>query len=562
MTTPRSSLAKRLGLDEKWKEFVSGVVVLLFSAVCTTPEEMVWDMPVEEVLDYVYNTFGTHHYVAQNGVRDVAKRLTNWIPSKNVHLSTSIASISLSPAATPVPAPNLPPTTTPDTPPPTTPAPVTVPGRVPPRPAPIPVPVAVPESSPDSSTPTTEPTSPTTPQQPSQDQEPVKKKRTVDIHCADGQVYEGFDHIIFATQANQAVPLLTSYLNSFAAPPVTPATPATPEQPTTQEEASNPPAEDDQHEEKEELRIHSTYVQSQISCLSQFTYCPTIVINHTDSTLLPSNNQDWRDLNLVVSSAPPSETPTTTTPETPAEGGQEKAGIMGEEGSKGGDGDGRMVLPTTYTMVTHVLPPPADYTHTHTQTPSQPQQPSAPAPAPAQPAVTLHTQMRTQEKVKSFPQIYQTTNPIIAPKLENVLSVAHLERAVVDVKAKRALKGLWREKWDTTPLAVNEDEQTTLDEDQSNNPGLRWGTAGSDGGVLGPLQGAGKVLAVPPESDDKAQISEKNVVQDVPGIWLCGSYAHTGIPLLEGCVVSARNVVEQGIWTAEGLDTSKVEKLW
>ena len=57
MTTPRSSLAKRLGLDEKWKEFVSGVVVLLFSAVCTTPEEMVWDMPVGEVLGMFSSMF-------------------------------------------------------------------------------------------------------------------------------------------------------------------------------------------------------------------------------------------------------------------------------------------------------------------------------------------------------------------------------------------------------------------------------------------------------------------------------------------------------------------------
>jgi hypothetical protein len=29
-----------------------------------------------------------------------------------------------------------------------------------------------------------------------------------------------------------------------------------------------------------------------------------------------------------------------------------------------------------------------------------------------------------------------------------------------------------------------------------------------------------------------------------PGIWVCGSYAYPGIPLLEGCVVSAKNVVE------------------
>ena len=38
-----------------------------------------------------------------------------------------------------------------------------------------------------------------------------------------------------------------------------------------------------------------------------------------------------------------------------------------------------------------------------------------------------------------------------------------------------------------------------------------------------------------------------------PGLWLCGSYASAGIPLLEGCVASARNVVEQGVYAAEGV---------
>lgn len=50
LTTPKGYLARRFGLDQRWREFVSGVMVLLFSAVCTASEEMIWDMPVEEVL--------------------------------------------------------------------------------------------------------------------------------------------------------------------------------------------------------------------------------------------------------------------------------------------------------------------------------------------------------------------------------------------------------------------------------------------------------------------------------------------------------------------------------
>jgi len=52
---------------------------------------------------------------------------------------------------------------------------------------------------------------------------------------------------------------------------------------------------------------------------------------------------------------------------------------------------------------------------------------------------------------------------------------------------------------------------------------------------LGPLQGA-------------------MVGEDGPRIWMCGAYAYCGIPLLEGCVVSGRNVVEKGILAHEGVD--------
>ena len=48
----------------------------------------------------------------------------------------------------------------------------------------------------------------------------------------------------------------------------------------------------------------------------------------------------------------------------------------------------------------------------------------------------------------------------------------------------------------------------------------------------------------------------------MPDVWLWGGYAQCGIPLLEGCVVSARNVVEQGVWASEGVDARKAGRLW
>ena len=120
--------------------------------------------------------------------------------------------------------------------------------------------------------------------------------------------------------------------------------------------------------------------------------------------------------------------------------------------------------------------------------------------------------------------VYQTTNPIISPAKDSILSVARLERAIVTPESKVALGMLWSE--------------------NQKRGGWKWGCAGQDRGVLGVLQGAGALSA------DSADAGERD---KVPGIWLCGSFVHCGIPLLEGCVVSATNVVEQGIWKCEGI---------
>jgi hypothetical protein len=251
---------------------------------------------------------------------------------------------------------------------------------------------------------------------------------TVDIHCVGSRTYSGFAHVVFATQANNGVPLLKTYLDSL----------------TSCTEASS-----------SQLEHHRAIVQDQIDCLSSFKYCKTIVVNHIDSTLLPSVQSDRRDLNLIVAAHPfPSEA----------------------ELKASDDWSQSVCVHPSYTMATHVLP--------------------------------------------NLSGVYQTTNPIVPPAKEMALSVARLERAVVTRESKTALSGLWR---------------------ASAEPGWRWGCAAQERGVLGPLQGAG------------ALGTQNGGRRDSPGIWICGSFAHSGIPLLEGCVVSATNVVEQGILVCEGL---------
>ncbi|KAH9075737.1 splicing factor, Prp19-binding domain-containing protein [Lactarius deliciosus] len=100
--------------------------------------------------------------------------------------------------------------------------------------------------------------------------------------------------------------------------------------------------------------------------------------------------------------------------------------------------------------------------------------------------------------------ILQTTNPTIAPRLGSVLSVARLERALVTRTSKAAVRSLCAEKDDRVNVGV--------------------------------LQGAAR----------------REQGSSAAGIWVVGSYAHSGIPLLEGCVASAREVVERGILRCEG----------
>ncbi|KAG5646861.1 hypothetical protein DXG03_001937 [Asterophora parasitica] len=243
------------------------------------------------------------------------------------------------------------------------------------------------------------------------------------IHCDTPQgtiSHTGFHHIIFATQASRAIPLLSTYRDSLG-----------------------------RQDPKRQI------VEAQLRCLQAFEYRDTIVVNHTDSTLLPDHPRDQRELNLICMDRD----------------------SQGKDTAK--DDWSVTTVPSSYTMATHVLRPPKGYP-------------------------------------KHLPAVYQTTNPIVPPMEDTILSVAKLERAVVTGKSKEALKGLYREE------------------------GRRFWQCASQGTYrLGELQGAGRLKDV-----------------GGPGLWICGSFAYAGIPLLEGCVVSARAVVEQGVRTSEGVEST------
>ncbi|KAG8705164.1 hypothetical protein FRC09_003119 [Ceratobasidium sp. 395] len=89
-TTQQNFVSRLLG----WEAFVADVIVPLFSAVCTTSIEDVWEHPAGEILDYIWLTFGTHHYVAASGVRDIVSRLTSPVPARNLHLGAEVYSLA------------------------------------------------------------------------------------------------------------------------------------------------------------------------------------------------------------------------------------------------------------------------------------------------------------------------------------------------------------------------------------------------------------------------------------------------------------------------------------
>ncbi|KAF8525227.1 hypothetical protein BU17DRAFT_41988 [Hysterangium stoloniferum] len=321
-TTPRGTFARWTGFDVSWTAFTQGVLMPMFTAVCTATEDDINDHPMEEFLEYIWMVLGTHHYVVQNGVRDVVSRMSARL--QHIHLSSSIVSIEAD----------------------------------------------------------------------------LSDSSKLIINTTEGS-YPGFSHLIIATQANSAIPLLTSYSSSL------------------------PNSAAKQRRVLDEL----------IECLRSFRYCKNIVINHTDETILPHDQRDRRDLNLVRA-------------------------VQEALDQKGTGGN---TVPIGHTMATHIL-----------------------------------------ARFKSDKPIYQTTNPIVALREDRILSTAVLERAVLTTESKAALR----------QISIQHEGHSSL----------------------GPLQGAGRIYT-----------------SDIPGIWVCGSYAYAGIPLLEGCVASARDVVEQGILHSEGV---------
>ncbi|KAI7863040.1 Per1-like-domain-containing protein [Spinellus fusiger] len=168
-----------------------------------------------------------------------------------------------------------------------------------------------------------------------------------------GEIH-GFDHVIFATQGNQALVLLKEWQQHLAQQ-----TPGV-------------------YEEWQDVKDTSSVLEAQIHMLRQFSYENSIVINHTDTSLLPESREHWKALNLatVDASVQPIKSRYTVS------------------------------FPHSTTMTTHIL----NMTH-------------------------------DVEKDKEEDILYlQTTNPCIAPSPKHILSASWFERATVTLSSKQAVQ--------------------------------------------------------------------------------------------------------------------------
>jgi hypothetical protein len=202
------------------------------------------------------------------------------------------------------------------------------------------------------------------------------------------------------------------------------------------------------------------------------SYEESVVVNHTDRSVLPPAESDWRDLNLVSPKL-----------------GQASSSRTSQLRHRSRD---EAAASETQTMATHILAR---------------QLPSSATPAAA--------------SARSL--LLQTTNPLpsLSPSQEHVLSVSRFERVILTRGSKAATTGLydWREG------AARSAAPASVDEARRRGPLRRLATA-----LAQRLW-----RRVVPSSRWHLELGTLQGCADerFPQMWMCGSWS-PGIPLLEG----------------------------
>lgn len=218
--------------------------------------------------------------------------------------------------------------------------------------------------------------------------------------------------------------------------------------------------------------------------LAQIRYEESIVINHSDRSLLPNNKNDWRDLNLVSANVIEQD---------------EKFQFLASKKHGGRSA-----------MATHII-------------------------------------QHSKNDNNDDHLILQTTNPTIWPKKEKIISSSNFVRALTPI-SKEAIDGLFewksfnltfRQRLMLILKLISDFEWRTKSDDFSTSLSIHsdWLT-----NFFSIANGKKHSLRLG-KSQSNRSLQSINL-QSSGNIWLCGSYAQ-GIPLLEGCVTSSMLVVNE-----------------
>ncbi|KAG0032299.1 hypothetical protein BGZ81_011172 [Podila clonocystis] len=319
-----------------------------------------------------------------------------------------------------------------------------------------------------------------------------------------------YDHVVFATQANQAAATLAGQMSSTKLLPKPFVTSRDKDY-----DASNFGRMED-HDQTDPVTPRNPVLDTvgkahpffqQIKTLAKFPYERTQVVCHTDTSFLPKDPGAWRLLNIAKAV----NADILASPHMSDDEPEEEDSIL--LAGSGSDKEERQGLMNRKQKLSVRAKSPSVASSASSRRSSTSSDRSSifssssytTASQSHNSAMATHIMNNTASSLGSTTKFLQTTNPIFQPRPDTVISSAWFERAVVNPESMKAV-----------------DELNELMDQQAERV-LSSSSSSSEG---------------------KAQMSDR--------VWFVGSYAYPGIPLLEGCVVSALQVMERIMGSERG----------
>ncbi|KAF9561938.1 hypothetical protein EC968_005432 [Mortierella alpina] len=320
-----------------------------------------------------------------------------------------------------------------------------------------------------------------------------------------------FDHVIFATQANQAAATLAGYKpRSLPRPYIASRGSDSEEFSDGSKEGSyqtDPETDYELMNDVEQGLISSSHpYYHQIRTLLKVPYERTQVVCHTDTSFLPKNPAHWRLLNIAKAT----NADILASPLKRLSQELEQEMMMRSRKARAPRSTIFSVKPASSLRPKSVHRKSSQnrlrtqFAPSNSSTAASPATPST-ASQSHNSAMATYIMNRTVKTLGVTTKFLQTTNPVFPPRPETVIASAWFERAVVNPQSVKAVDEL----------------QLQMEQQMA-----RWIHRNRQRG---------------PEEQDQDQ----NPVPTPDRVWFVGSYAYPGIPLLEGCVVSAVQVMER-----------------